>query len=154
MYGDGRNGWTEEGANVLYQLCLRHNILLEAEYGLKACKVIVHNLVHLRDCVKRFGSLDNYWCYCYEQAVQRYAKTPNNGKNIELTLALCELQREFVQCYKDIDTLPPTEVEDEAHGVAQHMVYQYIYCLTVLVQYVAYERYCYIALGQEVVECS
>ena len=95
-----------------------------------------------------------YWCYCYERAVQRYAKTPNNGKNIELTLALCELQREFVQCYKDIDTLPPTEVEDEAHGVAQHMVCQYIYCLTVLVQYVAYERYCYIALGQEVVECS
>ena len=107
MYGDGRNGWTEEGANVLYHLCMRHNILLEAEYGLKACKVIVHNLVHLRDCVKRFGSLDNYWCYCYERAVQRYAKTPNNGRNIELTLvfanfneSLSNVTRILIHCHR------------------------------------------------------
>ena len=56
VYGQGRDGWTEEAANTLHRFCLQHNILLEESYGLQACKVIVHNLVHLKDNVQRFSA--------------------------------------------------------------------------------------------------
>lgn len=60
VYGQGRNGWTKEDAEIIHQFCLCHNVLLEERYGLQACKVIVHNLIHIKHCVQRFGSLDNY----------------------------------------------------------------------------------------------
>ena len=55
--------------NAVHRFCLRHNILLKDSYGLRACTVVVHNLIYLKDCVHRFGSLDNYWCYVFERAV-------------------------------------------------------------------------------------
>ena len=115
IFGSGRDGWTEEAANAVHRFCLRHNILLEESYGLRACTVVVHNLIHLKDCVHRFGSLDNYWCYVFERAVQRYTKTPHNCKNIEHTLAHFEVQREFLSSHSrqpPDSTLEPDVLRD------------------------------------------
>ena len=60
------DGWTKEDTAVIHCFCLRHNILLEEKYGLQVCKVIVHNIIHLRDRVRRFGAVDNYWCYVHK----------------------------------------------------------------------------------------
>ena len=113
VYGQGRDGWTEEAANTLHRFCLRHNILLEESNGLQACKVIVHNLVHLKDNVQRFGSLDNYWCYVFERAVQRYTKTLHNCKNTEYTMALSEVRREFLTSQAVHPHLPDPETETD-----------------------------------------
>ena len=78
IFGSGRDGWKEEAASAGHRFCLRHNILLEESYGLRACTVVVHNLIYLKECVHRFGSLDNYWWYGFERTVYRYIKTTQN----------------------------------------------------------------------------
>ena len=124
-YGQGRDGWTEEAAHTVHRFCLRHNILLEESYGLRACKVIVHNLIHLKDCVQRFGSLDNYWCYSFERAVQRYTNTPHNCKNIECTLANFEVRREFLSSQSECNkSFPLSASETDALREINGMVGQ------------------------------
>ena len=84
-YCQGRNGWTVDSAAVFQQIVLRYNILLEESQGLRACHVVNHNLTHIHEDVLNFGAPDNYWCYTFERAVQRYVTISNNHKNIEVT---------------------------------------------------------------------
>ena len=95
LYCQGRNGWTVDSPAVFQQIVLRYNIVLEESQGLRACHVVNHNLTHIRKDVLNFGAPENYWCYNFERAVQRYVTISNNHKNIELTFARTELRREI-----------------------------------------------------------
>lgn len=97
LYCQGRNAWTVDSAAVFQQIVLRYNILLEESQGLRACHVVNHNLIHIHEDVLNFGAPDNYWCYNFERAVQRYVTISNNHKNIEVTFARTELRREILK---------------------------------------------------------
>ena len=97
LYCQGRNGWTVDFAAVFQQIVLRYNILLEESQGLRACHLVNHNLSHIHEDVLNFGAPDNYWCYNFERAVQRYVTISNNHKNIEVTFARTELRREILK---------------------------------------------------------
>ena len=97
LYCQGRNGWTVDSAAVFQQIVLRYNISLEESQGLRACHLVNHNLTHIHEDVLNFGTPDNYWCYNFERAVQRYVTISNNHKNIEVTFARTELRREILK---------------------------------------------------------
>ena len=64
---------------------------------MKSCVVTLHNLIHLSKDIKRFGPLDNYWCYSFERAVKGYTQRSSNAKNLEHTFARSECRREFLK---------------------------------------------------------
>ena len=51
----------------------------------------------IHENVLNFGAPDNYWCYNFERAVERYVTISNNHKNIEVTFARTELRREILK---------------------------------------------------------
>ena len=59
--------------------------------------ITLHNLLHFKDDIARFSSLDNYSCWTEERAVRRYIVASNNHKNIEITFFLSEGRREFLK---------------------------------------------------------
>ena len=69
-----RNGWNEEDAQTFHEMALRYAVLLEERRGPTACVIIVHNLLHFKDDIKRFSGLDNYSCWTKERAVRTRTK--------------------------------------------------------------------------------
>ena len=56
-------GWREEDIELFHNVAWRHNIMVEETFGLDACVVTEHNLVHVLDDIYRFSSPDNYWVF-------------------------------------------------------------------------------------------
>ena len=54
-------------------------------FGLDACVITEHNLIHVADYICRFSSPDNYWVFDLERAVKRYVNQSTNHRNIEKT---------------------------------------------------------------------
>ena len=81
-------------------MCARYAVLVEEAYGVESCVITLHNLLHLKDDINRFSSVDNYSCWTEERAVRRYILTSNNHNNIEITFALNEARREFLKLRK------------------------------------------------------
>ncbi len=92
-----RNGWSEEDAQTFHEMALRYAVLLEERRGPTACVMILHNLLHFKDDIRKFSGLDNYSCWTKERAVRRYVKQSSNCKNIECTFAASESRREFIK---------------------------------------------------------
>ena len=78
-------------------MALRYAVLLEERRGPTACVMILHNLLHFKDDIRKFSGLDNYSCWTKERAVRRYVKQSSNCKNIECTFAASESRREFIK---------------------------------------------------------
>ena len=106
VYNTQRKGWNDEDIDILEQLILHHNILTEEVEGIKSCFITLHNLLHLPTDIRRFSSLDNYWCYVFERAVKNYVKHSPNCKNLEYTFAREEYRREFLKFFLHSDSLP------------------------------------------------
>ena len=83
--------------------------------GLKSCKVTDHNLLHLLEDVERFSSPDNYWCFPFEQVVNKYIEWSSNKKNIEHTFAKAESQREFLKFFRE-QSQPRDVISDLSAG--------------------------------------
>ena len=92
-----RDGWNHEDVNVFAKLAKRYLILIEEQRGLTACVITAHNLIHIPGDAMRFSHPDNFWCFAFERAVQRYVKTNCNFKNIECSYAKREARRELLK---------------------------------------------------------
>ena len=92
-----RNGWSEADACTFHEMCVRYAVLVEESHGVESCVITLHNLLHFKDDIARFSSMDNYSCWTEERAVRRYIIASNNHKNIEITFALSEARREFLK---------------------------------------------------------
>ena len=90
-------GWQEKDIQLFRNLAWRHNILVEETFGLNACVVTEHNLIHVADDISRFSSPDNYWVFDLERAVKRYVNQSTNHRNIEKTYSDNEARREVLQ---------------------------------------------------------
>jgi len=97
IFNCGRNGWNTETIAHLKALSWRHCILVEDRYGPSECVIALHSLAHLHEDMSRFSSPDNFWCFQFETAVERYVKQTSNRKGVEKTFARKECQREFLQ---------------------------------------------------------
>ena len=82
IFGAGRDAWKQEMPDLARNLILGPNILVEETQELISCHVTLHNLVHVVDDIKWFGSPDNLWCYQNERAVMMYIERSTNKKNI------------------------------------------------------------------------
>ena len=103
-------------------MALRYAVLLEERRGPTACVIIVHNLLHFKDDIKRFSGLDNYSCWTKERAVRRYVGQSSNCKNIECTFASSECRREFIKMLREQEC----EVYDP-HCANEDLVGAYLY---------------------------
>lgn len=92
-----RNGWSQADATTFHEMCVRYSVLVEEAHGIQNCVITLHNLLHLKDDITRFSSVDNYSCWTEERAVRWYILASNNHKNIEITFALSEARREFLK---------------------------------------------------------
>lgn len=92
-----RAGWNHDDVNLFEKLAQRYLILTEEQRGITACVKTAHNLIHIPQDVLRFGHPDNFWCFSFERAVQRYVKTSCNYKNIECSYAKREAWRELLK---------------------------------------------------------
>ncbi|KXJ21525.1 RNA-directed DNA polymerase from mobile element jockey [Exaiptasia diaphana] len=92
-----REGWDITEVDLFHNLAQRYAILMEETYGLQFCKITVHNLFHVKEDAMRFSHPDNYWCFSFERAVNRYVNTSTNFKNIECTYAKMEKRRELMK---------------------------------------------------------
>lgn len=90
-------GWQEKDIQLFRNLAWRHNILVDETFGLNACVVTEHNLIHVADDISRFSSPDNYWVFDLERAVKRYVNQSTNHCNIEKTYSDNEARREVLQ---------------------------------------------------------
>ena len=90
IFSTGRNGFTEEEIRLQDSLVKRHNILVAESHGIFHYVVTLHNLEHISEDIVRFSSPDNFWCYSYERAVDRYTGYSSNCKNIEHSFAKAE----------------------------------------------------------------
>ena len=91
------NGWREEDIELFNNAAWRHNIMVEETFGLAACVITEHNLIHVSDDIYRFSSPDNYWVFDLERAVKRYVNQSTNHRNIEKTYSDNETRREVLQ---------------------------------------------------------
>ena len=91
------HGWQEKDIELFRNLSWRHNIMVEETFGLDACVVTEHNLIHVADDISRFSSPDNYWVFDLERAVKRYVTQTTNHRNIEKTYSDNETRREVLQ---------------------------------------------------------
>lgn len=87
IFNCGRNGWTSETIAHLKALSWRHCILVEDRYGPSECVITLHSLTHLHEDISRFSLPDNFWCFQFEKAVERYVKQTSNRKGVEKTFA-------------------------------------------------------------------
>ena len=86
--------WTHDELSLFNNLANRFIILNEEELGLLACRITVHNLMHISQDAYRFSPPDNFWCFSFERAVKRYVSISNNFKNKECSFAKRESYRE------------------------------------------------------------
>ena len=91
------HGWKEKDIELFRNLAWRHNIMVEETFGLDACVITEHNLIHVADDISRFSSPDNYWVFDLERAVKRYVNQTTNHRNIEKTYSDNETRREVLQ---------------------------------------------------------
>ena len=96
-----RNGWSEEDEQTFHEMALQYAVLLEERRGPTACVIIVHNLLHFKDDIRKFSGLDNYSCWTKERAVRRYIKQSSNCKNIACTFASSEARLQFIKMRKE-----------------------------------------------------
>lgn len=127
VFGDGRDGWTETLTKIFHKLVLRHNILVEEVLGRDECRITVHNLIHIKECVHRFGSPDNYWCWVFERAVSDYVNTPTNGRNIEYTYAVKELHKEYIRMKRA--SKQKQQLQEMSEAKVQSLVVTVVTCL-------------------------
>lgn len=92
-----RNGWSHDDVVLFEKLAKRYIILLEEQRGVTACRVTVHNLLHIPGDALRFSHPDNYWCFPFERAVKRYIGHTSNFKNKECSFAQRESYRELLK---------------------------------------------------------
>ena len=90
-------GRREQDIELFRNVAWSHNIMVEETFGLDACVVTEHNLVHVADDICRFSSPDNYWVFDLERAVKRYVNQSTNHRNIEKTYSDSETRREVLQ---------------------------------------------------------
>ena len=91
------HGWTYRDIELFSKLAWRHNIMVEEVFGLEACVITEHNLIHVADDIFHFSSPDNYWVFDLERAVKRYVNQSTNHRNIEKTYSDNETRREVLQ---------------------------------------------------------
>ena len=91
------HGWQDKDIELFRNVAWRHNILVEETFGLEACVITEHNLIHVADDISRFSSPDNYWVFDLERAVKRYVNQSTNHRNIEKTYSDNEARREVLQ---------------------------------------------------------
>ena len=91
------HGWTYKDIELFSKLAWRHNIMVEETFGLDACVITEHNLIHVAEDIYRFSSPDNYWVFDLERAVKRYVNQSTNHRNIEKTYSDNETRREVLQ---------------------------------------------------------
>ncbi|KXJ08540.1 hypothetical protein AC249_AIPGENE10761 [Exaiptasia diaphana] len=75
-----RSQWSHEDVLLFSNLANRYIILNEEQQGITACRITVHNLQHISEDALRFSHPDNYWCFPFERAVQRYLVQKQNNK--------------------------------------------------------------------------
>lgn len=128
VYSTGRNGWSEDDIHLLQKLILRHNILTEETESLKSCVITLHSLLHLPEDIERFSSPDNYWCYSFERAVNKYVRRSSNNKNLERTFALAECRREFLKFQSCIPKAIPigTTCTDGKHDTVSYIAFLWV----------------------------
>ncbi|XP_020896396.1 uncharacterized protein LOC110235289 [Exaiptasia diaphana] len=90
-------GWTYEDIELFGKVAWRHNIISEETFGLAACVITEHNLLHVTEDIYRFSAPDNFWVFDLERAVKRYVNQSTNHKNIEKTYSNNEVRREVLQ---------------------------------------------------------
>lgn len=113
-----RDGWSYEDVNLFERLAKRYLILNEEERGLTACVVTAHNLCHISEDAMRFSHPDNFWCFSFERAVQRYVSTKCNFKNIECSYANRESRRELLKLLgRDVECHPDKQYKVEMEKV-------------------------------------
>ena len=91
------HGWEEKDIQMFRSLAWCCNILVEETFGLDACVVTEHNLIHVADDISRFSSPDNYWVFDLERAVKRCVNQSTNHRNIEKTYSDSQTRREGLQ---------------------------------------------------------
>ena len=87
---------------LVYFLYFRFVILLEEWVSPNQCTITAHNLLHIKDDIKRFGHPDNYWCWFFERCVKKYIKISQNHKNIECSFANAESRREVLKFHNEV----------------------------------------------------
>ena len=60
-------GWNEDHCTYFKPLLSSHAILYEELYSIKAWTENVEYSLHMPEDVNRHSTMDNYWCYLYEQ---------------------------------------------------------------------------------------
>ena len=118
-----RNGWSEEDPQTFHEMALRYAVLLEERRGPTFSVIIVHNLLHFKDDIRKFSGLDNYSCWTKERAVRRYIK--------ECTFASSEARREFIKMRKEQEGqgYDPHCVNEELVGIyLDHVFLPYSTC--------------------------
>ena len=90
-------GWTDKDIELFIDIAWHHNIMVEELFGLDACVITEHNLIHVADDIRRFSSSDNYWVFDLERAVKRYVNQSTSHRNIEKTYSDNETRREVLQ---------------------------------------------------------
>lgn len=90
------HGWTYRDIELFSKLAW-HHILVEEVFGLEACVITEHNLIHVADDRYRFSSSDNYRVFDLERAVKRYVNQSTNRCNIGKMYSDNETRREVLQ---------------------------------------------------------
>ena len=91
------HGWTYRDIELFSKLAWHHSILVEGVFGLEACVITEHNLIHVADDIYCFSSPDNYWVFELEGGVKRYVNQSTNRRNIEKTYSDNETRREVLR---------------------------------------------------------
>ena len=111
----GRDGWTDDSLDLLENMIWRYCILSKETLGISSCVISLHNMIHIPDDIRRFGSSDNYWCYVFERVVHNYVEKSSNKKNLELTFAKSESRRElfkFLSQKQEASSMVPSVSSD------------------------------------------
>ena len=113
-----RDGWIHEDVNVFEKLAQRYLILTEEQRGVTACVITGHNLIQIPQDAMDLGHPDNFWCFSFERAVQRYVRTSCNYKNIDCSYAKREARCElFKRIGRLIDGHPLKEYKFDLEKV-------------------------------------
>ena len=90
-------GGEKRTLNLFDNVAWRHNIMVEETFGLDACVITEHNLVHVADDIYRCSSPDKYWVFDLQQTVKWYVNQSTNHRNIEKTYSDSETRCEVLQ---------------------------------------------------------
>jgi hypothetical protein len=79
----GRGCCTGRVVDRLHQRILALGCLIEEIQGVTSCTISLHNMLHVPADIRRFGAVDNYWCYSFERLVRHYVQMNSNNKSLE-----------------------------------------------------------------------